>query len=283
MRKILIALVLPAVLAGQDLPVRWDELTAGDWDRALEKSAKTCVLPLGVLEKHGPHLPVGTDLITVREWSARAAKREYAVIFPDFYFGQIYEARHRPGCFAPPPDVVLSVLEATCDEIARNGFEKILFVNVHGGNPSLLRYFIQSRLEKPRPYVAYLWEPSGPDSAATAAMLRLRRTLPSFDGHAGEEETALMLHLRPEIVRQSTASRESGVDQERLALPELYTAIWWYAAYPNHYAGDGGPADAALGAWLTDGAVEALARTLRTVKEDRKTRELQDEFFRSAK
>ena len=189
--------VLAASFASaQTLPVRWDELTAGDWQAALDKSQKTCVLPMGILEKHGPHCPVGTDLITVREWSAAAAKREFAVVFPDFYFGQIYEAKHQPGAFAPPPSVVWSVLEATCDEIARNGFEKILIVNGHGGNPNLIRYFIQTRLEKPRPYALYLWEPPSPDSAFTATVLRLRKTPPSFDGHAGEEETSLMLYLR---------------------------------------------------------------------------------------
>jgi creatinine amidohydrolase/Fe(II)-dependent formamide hydrolase-like protein len=55
------------------MPYRWDELTASDWPAALERSARTCTLPIGILEKHGPHAPIGSDLIHVREWSARAA------------------------------------------------------------------------------------------------------------------------------------------------------------------------------------------------------------------
>src|SRR5215467_2856614 len=82
--------------AAQELPARWDELTAGDWPAALEKSAYTCILPIGILEKHGPHAPMGSDLIQVREWSSRAAKKEYVVVFPDYFYGQIYEARHQP-------------------------------------------------------------------------------------------------------------------------------------------------------------------------------------------
>src|ERR1700744_1941245 len=76
----------------QTIPFRWDELTASDWPKALEKSSRTCILPIGILEKHGPHVPIGSDLIHAREWAARAARLEYAVVFPDYFYGQINEA-----------------------------------------------------------------------------------------------------------------------------------------------------------------------------------------------
>jgi creatinine amidohydrolase len=122
-------------LSAQELHARWDELTASDWPKALERSGRTCILPIGILEKHGPHAPIGSDLIQVREWAARATKKEYAVVFPDYFYGQINEARHQPGTFALPERVVWDLLESTCDEIARNGFDKILIINGHGGNP----------------------------------------------------------------------------------------------------------------------------------------------------
>ena len=106
----------------QELHSRWDELTAGEWAMALKNSKQTCILPIGILEKHGPHVPIGSDLIQVREWAARATKREYAVVFPDYFYGQINEAKHQPGIFAMPELVVRDLLEATCDEIGRNGF-----------------------------------------------------------------------------------------------------------------------------------------------------------------
>jgi creatinine amidohydrolase len=71
----------------------------------------------------------------VREWAARATKKEYALVFPDYFYGQINEARHVPGSFALPERVVWDLPEATCDEIARNGFDKIVIINGHGGNP----------------------------------------------------------------------------------------------------------------------------------------------------
>src|SRR4030095_1644765 len=113
---------------------------------------KTVILPIGILEKHGPHAPIGSDLIHVREWSARAARQEDVVVFPGLFYGEINEARHQPGTFSLPPKVVWDMLEATCDELGRNGFEKIVIVNGHGGNPNLLRYFVQSQLAERHDY-----------------------------------------------------------------------------------------------------------------------------------
>ena len=125
MRLLIIFLTFSFYSNAQEIPARWDELTASDWPKALEKSSRTCILPIGILEKHGPHAPMGSDLIHVREWAARAAKKEYAVVFPDYFYGQINEARHQPGTFALPNRLVLELLDSTCAEIGRNGFNKI--------------------------------------------------------------------------------------------------------------------------------------------------------------
>jgi len=78
-------LLLQQYTKAQELHSRWDELVASDWPKALAKSNYTCILPIGILEKHGPHVPIGSDLIQVREWAARATRREYAVVFPDYF------------------------------------------------------------------------------------------------------------------------------------------------------------------------------------------------------
>jgi creatinine amidohydrolase len=278
MKLITIFFALTLSLTAQELPSRWDELTASDWPKAQEKAAYTCILPIGILEKHGPHVPLGSDLIQVREWSARAAKREYAVIFPDYFYGQIYEARHQPGAFALPSRVVWDLLDATCEEIARNGFKKIVIVNGHGGNPQLLRFFIQSQLERRRDYVVYFYDPK-PDPAFTEKVSKLRKSDPAGDAHAGERETSTLLYLRPDLVQMDRAAQESGEDLKRLPLPDLYTAIGWYSSFPNHYAGEGAKATRELGEALNEGRIENLVQAIRTVKADTKALELQTEFF----
>jgi creatinine amidohydrolase len=276
--SVLLAAAFAASAAAQELPARWDDLTASDWPTAMERSSRTCVLPIGILEKHGPHAPMGSDLIQVREWMARVVKKEYAVVFPDYFYGQIYEARHQPGTFALPPRVVWDLLEATCDEIGRNGFEKILIVNGHGGNPNLLHYFVQSQLGRRRDYVVYLYDPA-PDPALAEQVKKLRRSDPAGDMHAGETETSSLLYLRPDLVEMGRAGNESGENRKRLALPDLYTAIWWYAGFPNHYAGDGSKATAELGRLLVEHRVESIARALKAVKADSSAPALQKEFF----
>lgn len=234
--------------SGQELHSRWDELTASEWPKALTQSNYTCILPIGILEKHGPHVPIGSDLIQVREWSARATKKEYAVVFPDYFYGQINEARHQPGTFALPERIVWDLLEATCDEIARNGFKRILIINGHGGNPELIKYFIQTRLEKQRNYAVYFFEPSS-DSAYRKKMEALHKSDMAGDQHAGERETSSLLYLRPDLVKMDSATNESGANQKRLNIPNVYTAIWWYADFPNHYAGEGAKLHVSSGNW----------------------------------
>lgn len=280
LKVVALALMLAGVVTGtavaQNLPARWDELVASDWPAALKQSGGVAILPIGVLEKHGPQAPIGSDLIHVREWAARATKQEYAVVFPDYFYGQIYEARHQPGTFALPSRLIWELLEATCDEIARNGFKKILIINGHGGNPNFLRFFVQAQLERRRDYVVYFHEPAA-DPAFTD--MKLRKSDPKGDSHAGERETSTLLYLRPDLVKQDRAATESGENQQRLSLPELYTGIWWYAAFPNHYAGDGAAATAEFGRVLTENRIASVVRALRTIKADTKTPALQQEFF----
>ena len=60
----------------------WEELTSGDFVKAVKLSQGVCIIPMGVIEKHGQQLPLGTDVYTARELALRAATMEYAVVFP---------------------------------------------------------------------------------------------------------------------------------------------------------------------------------------------------------
>ncbi len=268
-----------AVEGSGDLSVRWEELTAPDFVKAVERSSGTAVVPLGILEKHGPHLPLGTDLLDVREVAVRAAAREYAVVFPPYYFGQIYEARHQPGTVAYSERLVWDLLQETVEEIARNGIKKIVLVSGHGGNEHFLPFFCQSQLARRRDFVVYLYQPRG-DTSTSAEVQKLRKT--TMDMHGGEVETSTMLSHRPDLVHLDRAASQSGADQARLDLPDTYTAIWWYARFPNHYAGDGRPASAELGKLVLDQDTARLAALVRAVKADTRVLELQDRFFDQA-
>ena len=146
--------------AAQDLPVQLQELTAVQFKDAVKKSSQTVIIPIGVFEKHGPHMPLGTDLYTAREIAVRAAEIEYAVVFPWYYFSQINEARQQPGTIAYSPELIWRILQETLDELNRNGFKKIILINGHGGNGAFLEYFTMAQLSEKRDYTLYWYKQS---------------------------------------------------------------------------------------------------------------------------
>jgi creatinine amidohydrolase len=259
------------------LSVKWEELSAADFRQAIEQSRGTCLLPFGILEKHGPQLPLGTDLLNVRYASLHAAEQEFAVVFPEYYFGQIFEAKHEPGTVAYSRDLQLKLLQETTDEMARNGCKKIVIVNGHGGNESLLPFFAQSQLEKPHDYVVYVqWgrdEPKGGPQKKDA-----------LDMHAGQTETSTMMISHPELVHLDRATSESGGDQKRVNLPnDVYTSIWWYARFPNHYSGEGALATRELGEFEMKAWINAIVAAARAAKADDQSLRLQNEFYEKSK
>ncbi len=275
---VLLALGIGAAQAQTKPSVKWEELSAAEFRNAIKQAQGTCLLPFGILEKHGPHLPLGTDLLNVRFVALKAAEQEYALVFPEYYFGQIFEAKHEPGTMAYSREVQLQLLQETADEMARNGCKKVVIVNGHGGNEHLLPFFAQSQLERPHDCVVYIFDglrsrPGGPPRKSTG-----------IDYHAGEDETSNTMISRPDLVHMDRAASESGTDLARHKLPEsVYTGIWWYARFPNHYSGEGAAATKELGEWNMQGRVEGLVEAIRAIKADDASLKLQNEFYEKSK
>src|ERR1700756_2235450 len=262
-----------AVWGQAKLSVHWEELTGPDFIQAIRQSGGTCLLPFGILEKHGPHLPLGTDLLNVRHASLHAAEKEFAVVFPEYYFGQIFEARHEPGTMAYSRSLQLALLQETTDEMARNGCKKVLIVNGQGGNESLLPYFAQTQLDKPHDYVVYVFDERTPQQGGPAKKTKI-------DMHAGESETSKMMISHPDLVHQDRAASESGADQARQKLPEdVYTGIWWYTRFPNHYSGEGAAATKELGEYQMNWWINSVVKAIQAVKADDVSPKLQKEFY----
>src|SRR5512136_1164827 len=259
--------------------MRCEELTSDQFPPAVAAAQGVCLLPTSCIERHAHHLPLGTDKYIGHELCRRAAELEPVIVYPDFIYTQILEARHKPGCIGIQPDLTIRLLENVCSEIARNCLQKIVIVNSHGGNDHLIHYFAQIQLASPRDYVVYVAEPAHvSEEPATASQWET-----TVDGHAGERETSMILAIRPELVRKEAMPTDGeGMPLERLKpLRDLGTdvGIWWYADHPTHYCGDGRPATAEKGErWLADRA-QALAKIIRAIKDDTETKRLQDEFF----
>jgi len=275
---LLVMLSARACLAQAGLSPKWEELTGADFIQAVHQSQGVCVLPFGILEKHGPHLPIGTDLLDVRFAVMNAVKQEYAVVFPEYYFGQIFEARQQPGTVAYSLQTQLTLLQETVSEMARNGCKKVVIVNGHGGNNHLLPLFAQAQMASQRDYVVYVF---GLPTSSSPGRPAVKTT---NDQHAGETETSAMMVARPDLVHQDRATQQSGADLNRQALPEnVYTGIWWYARFPNHYSGQGELGNVELGAFDQKEWSRQIAEALKAIKADDASLKLQNQFFEDAK
>jgi len=259
--------------------VHWLELTSDDLPRAARWCEGLCLLPFGVIERHGPHLPLGTDQICADAVARQAAERELAVVFPSYFFGKIYTARHCPGTFVTGRRLILRLLEAVLDEIGRNGFTKILILNGHGGNTALLHFFLRSLLEERRPYAVYATNYYALEGEARERWAQMRRT--DFGDHGDEMETSVMLHLAPHLVHMEALRRpEDGLPRGlQKHLIDLDSPVGWYADHPTHYSGDARAATAEKGRFVFEAWVDKVVRRMQAVKADRVTPELQEGFY----
>lgn len=256
----------------------WEKLTAIQFEKAVEGCSGVCLLPIGVIEKHGDHLPLGQDIIYIHDVCSLAAKEETAMVFPHYYFGQILEAKHVPGAIAVSGELQLRLLEEICDEIGRNGFEKIIIVNGHGGNNNMLPFFCQLTLDKRKDYMVYLSRVEGPAREVADMMEAVN------DGHAGEKETSAMVYLHPELVRLEDYSDYGKPLGRMKAFNEagLYTGVNWYADQPGHLKGDRVPFTKEKGEAVVKAHVAHLRKQIHLVKADSTPIDLYRQFHERA-
>ena len=246
----------------------WEEITTTD----LKEAAAThgvCVLPLGICEKHGNHLPLGTDMIIARGVAKEATKIEPAVVFPQYYLSQGRECRHYAGCISASLELIMAALQEMCDEIARNGFKKILILNGHGGNNGFVNFFGFKTLGLNKDYTVYVNSLYDVTPERQARIEHCTKGAPL--DHAGQLETSLVMHLRPDLVhieRQDVAEGHNQGRAKHLDDLKVFTGLNWYGSYPRHYGGNHKSATADLGKSIFDIYVEHASEVIREIKAD---------------
>ncbi|MFP6590746.1 MAG: creatininase family protein, partial [Candidatus Latescibacterota bacterium] len=135
--------------------MRWEHLSYRNFEPAVRDCAGVGVIPIGVIEPHGAHLPLGTDCFASHHIACEAALREPAIVFPSYPWGINHEGAHLPGSSVIQRDLVLRLLQNVCDEMARHGVKKIVLPSDHGGNRYVLPLFVQTLVEQERDYSVY--------------------------------------------------------------------------------------------------------------------------------
>lgn len=246
----------------------WQDLREEEFESAIERSKGLCILPMGCLEKHGQHLPVGTDYYTSALVARLAAEIEDAVVFPTgFWVGDVsgYHARKNVtknhGGIGMKTQTLLHTMEELCDEIARNGFTKILIFNGHGGSMALIRKFIEEQTRKGKPYkVFYCGSKDGARCQPEPFLKEITENRAEYPmitdtdiavmqswvptgyqgGHANFLETAYVFGERPELIRPDKYYAEDGLNNHRtdyLTKQGISMGGDWSARYPNMYSG----------------------------------------------
>lgn len=273
------------------METRWLYTTAKDFPMLVERSKKTCIIPVGCVEKHGLHLPMGQDIIQVSRIAHEASKLEEVCIFPDFIFGDVPGA-NIVGSIGIPVATQLMLLEQLCDEIGKSGFEKILLFNGHGGNVNWLNQFMRDIQMRKKPYaIIYsmikLWVPHKMANIITAEgsgaipeltkedeelLIKYRDEDMKIE-HAGMSETAYMMGISPESVHLEYLGEESGLSTHASKyLKDAGLSIvdgGWGVDYPNAFTGhDPIGCNERMGKAQIRLETERLAHSLKVLKED---------------
>ncbi len=271
----------------------WEYLREEEFPAMLERSHRVCAFALGCLEKHGQHLPLGTDTLKGGRILEMASEREEVCIFPRMYLGDLQGSQrfragenNHYGYVALNAELMLALMRGICDEIGRNGFTKILIFSSHGGNNAFLANFLRAVKDTEKPYEVFSFynklvkardlleyinehgrEVFPAITDADMAVLEDFTANNKVDGHAGFGESALLMGTYPELIRLDRCEAESGLSThvtDRLSKLEINWARSWHRNYPNAYNGH---APVGLTQTIADAATEiAVQRTVEVLK-----------------
>lgn len=184
---------------------------------------KVVLIPIGHTEQHGHHLPLSTDTLIIEAIGRRtaAAAPDQATTLPAFPYGASTHRSSFAGTLNTGGRAFEDFWLTIVDTLALRGFDRLYLMSGHGGNCSFLVNVVKYAGERHRRiFCATAWlHLSGPQGIA--ALQATRRSAVGGMGHAGELETALLLHLRPELVRM-----EQVVDETDFVATPSYYVDW---------------------------------------------------------
>jgi len=177
------------------------EVAGLTWDELLARAKRTGValVPAGSTERHGSHLPMGTDAATAREVARRVGRKTGAVVFPTLTYG-VSEHPAFQGAFLSD-ETFSAVVRELCRGIEKMGFRKILFISGHGPNNSGILSVLKELFEE-RPGQRLL--------GLAHCMTLVNQLMPDFvkdrpTGHSDFRETAIMLAINAKQVHTEKA------------------------------------------------------------------------------
>jgi len=257
-----------------------ERMCSSELDEAIEQSKGIAVIIVGATEQHGPHGTLDTDTACTKEAVIRAAKKEYVVVGPTIPVGNSRQnfSHEKKGTLWLQTSTLENVIVDIGNSLIKNGFDKIIIANGHGGNIAPCSNAAERiKYGNENVFVASIktWELH--EGYEEEFGIEYPEELPDYCGH-GCLETAYILHLRPGDVKEDEYHDSKPEDE----LTEL-GCVWppQYGPYKNPiqviltidecvpYGNFGNPSgvtpelgDAIMEAWATN-----LARFFKALKE----------------
>ncbi len=247
--------------------VSLEELSAPQLTDLLKRT-KIILVPLGSIEQHGPHLPIGTDLIIAAEIARRISERMGCAHGPAVSYGNSVLMRNMKGTFTLSPGTLAASLADICRAYASQGFKTVVFVNGHAGNIGPLdQVGLQVAEETGIQVIRLDWW--------VIAQREIKQILESELYHACEGETSLILAINPTLVDMKKAAKDDTLAELRNTLtdnkpeemPEIYSPF--ETLTKTGIVGDPTKASASKGVKILDAVVENALRLLKTIEKRR--------------
>jgi creatinine amidohydrolase len=245
----------------------WHEMTAKEFS-SLDAGRAIAVLPVGAIEQHGPHLPVGVDSAVsdavVRRALTLIPQALPVLVLPVMPVGKSNEHLAFGGTLTLSAETLTRLWTEIAESVARAGVRKIVFVNSHGGQPQIVDIVARDLRVRLRMLAVAVNTYGLGYPAGLVSDHEMRHGI-----HAGAAETSLMLHLHPDLVHHDAAENfeplSARMEQAFTHLtPTGPVRFAWQIQdlHPSGACGDATNADGERGRLILEHAARRLAEVL---------------------
>ncbi len=251
------------------------DMTVRDVEEGL-KATQTVIIPVGIVEQHGYHLPLSVDIHNACEIARRVSERTGCFVTPPVHYN--FSGGTLPGTINISPQVFSLMLMDIMESLVRQGFRKLVLLLGHAGSESqtaardAAHHFLRLRSQAQGVLLCVV--------PFTELSPTIRDAMASGDYHAGLYETSLMLHWKPELVRMDQAAMDEPEiaemmrrDPDAYAVTEKQTQSRFEVPRVKQdprirvgVMGDFSGASAEMGARIASECVDSLEALIRDVE-----------------
>ncbi len=239
---------------------RIETLTSPDVKERMKSGTHIAVLPVGAVEQHGPHGPLGTDGFIAREIAQGVAARLDGLCLPPIWFGVSPHHVHFAGSLTVTPRVFSAYLEDILESLAAQNFDTVLALNGHGGNTGAIsNALVATRSRHPNMFLA--------QSSVWLALSDVYETLPpevkqdswrTMISHGGLFETSVVMAVEEGAVRLDRSQAVSNAGFVQASDPVMTLTAKVEELSEMGFGGDPRNASAELGRHFIKLSVDAI-------------------------